>query len=272
MDLITQEEAEKLARAPSPEDGPDPNDNSSPVFYYRAVHRPMKSEAAGREIYEDVEYVEILLPGVMGEKPDRKVTAEDMRRWPAQYAAFLAKEEQPLTGTPIEACAIIGKSWAAQLKAKNIKTVEGFLGVPDQALATLGPESSALQDKVRKWADTSAHAEVLETKATDLEGQLSASGADLQRAATENGQLKNEVRELEEKCANLKKENEEIREAGSGGAGVDLTPLQSALVDKGWPIGDLDGAGVRDMAVRALKKAQKKDLDAIKGEGESQAA
>ena len=258
MDLMTSDEA--VAYGQQMAGGGDPNDTSMPIFFYKPVKNVAATAEKGRDIYNEVAYVTILLPGIKGEEPVHKVSDAEKTRWPQQWAAFLAKEEQPVTGTPIEACSIISKSWCGVLKGKNIKTVEALLNIPDTALTDLGPESVNIQHKVKVWADTNAHARDLEKKLSALENAGQAKEEDTKHTEIENRQLKTSLDKIKEGYAELKLKYDALVD-GAGGA--DLMPLETALVAKGWPIGDdLD---VLDAAIMSIRKATKKDLEAIRG-------
>jgi hypothetical protein len=244
MPLDTFEEA--IAHA----EGKNQDDTAFPRFYLRPVLDPRATEEqGGQEMYREVPFVEILIPGINLERPDTKVTMEHKLRWPTQWAAFEAKETIAQDGTPVEACAVIPVSWRPRLKGKNINTVEAFLSLPDTALAALGPDATALQANVIRWSNTSERAASFEAKSGDLEKEVAILKQDTESLTGERDRLKEQVIKLEE---------DEINSRGNGG-GVDVTPLQSALADKGWPIGDLDAKQIVELSLRAIKKYTKKD-------------
>jgi len=82
-----------------------------------------KSEEMGREFFEDVPFVKVILPGLRGEEIDRKASDEDKTCWPAQWEAFQNKQEQPISGTPLEACSLIKPSEIAGLPEDRYSVV-----------------------------------------------------------------------------------------------------------------------------------------------------
>lgn len=100
-------------------------------FYTRPVMHGFKSNEAGRPIYEDKEYIQILVPGDSKTTVDCPVTAEFRARFPNQYAKFKANESQSVTGTPLEMWPQVTRAMVAELKAQNITTVEQLAEMAD---------------------------------------------------------------------------------------------------------------------------------------------
>src|SRR5687767_12230241 len=59
------------------------------------------SRTAGRPIFTDTEYVEIMVPGDKQNIIHRPVTSEDRRRFARQYDAWLTGKGEQLVGTPL---------------------------------------------------------------------------------------------------------------------------------------------------------------------------
>jgi len=100
-------------------------------FYTRPVMHGFKSSEAGRPIYEDKEYIEILVPGDSKTKVDCPVNDEFRTRFPKQYEKFKRNEVQAVTGTPLEMWPQITRSMVAELKAMNVTTVEQLADMAD---------------------------------------------------------------------------------------------------------------------------------------------
>jgi len=77
-------------------------DNVHATFHFQAKQNGRKTTEEGRPIFDQVPYVQILMPGNDKTVIDRKVTDEDKERWPDKWQAFIQNEEAPETGTPIE--------------------------------------------------------------------------------------------------------------------------------------------------------------------------
>jgi hypothetical protein len=125
-------------------------------FTTEAIHQTAKSEEEGRPIFKDVPHVRIHFPGDRTKQIFRPVKFEDdhqgpadPRRFPQQWRAFEAQQEQVQTGTPIEQWGPLTKSQAMEFKAMHIHTVEQLAGIADSNLSWLGARE--LRDKAVAW-------------------------------------------------------------------------------------------------------------------------
>ena len=100
-------------------------------FHYHPKRNDLKSKELGRDIFEDTPYVRIMVPGDKDNIVFRPVRDTDKQRFPKQWQAFLAKEEQVQEGTPLSEWNGISRSQAEELKAFGIKTVEALVSMPD---------------------------------------------------------------------------------------------------------------------------------------------
>src|SRR5580700_8892848 len=107
-----------------------------PRFKTEAVHLPYRSKEAGRPIYEDREFVEILIPGDRRSMAVEPVNEEHKARWPREYEAFRAGKETPLTGTPLADWpnSSLTRARVEELAYFNIRTVEHLAQVADTRL------------------------------------------------------------------------------------------------------------------------------------------
>ena len=100
-------------------------------FKMMPVLNAFKSQEAGRAIYDEKEYIVVVIPG------DSKTTGEfpvdDIfrRRFPKQYAAFKEGRELAASGTPLEMWPQMTVGMVAELKAMNIRTVEELAALDD---------------------------------------------------------------------------------------------------------------------------------------------
>jgi hypothetical protein len=125
-------------------------------FTMEAIHQTAKSEEEGRPIFKDVPHVRIHFPGDRTKQIFRPVKFDDdhqgpadPRRFPQQWRAFEAQQEQVQTGTPIEQWGPLTKSQAMEFKAMHIHTVEQLAGIADSNLTWLGARE--LRDKAVAW-------------------------------------------------------------------------------------------------------------------------
>lgn len=139
-----------------------------------AIQNNFKSEKEGRPIFEEVDFVNIIFPGDKTKKIVRpvnlegnSVTPSDPARFPRQWAAFQAQEEQSVSGTPITEWPPITKSQAAELKAMNIHTVEALANLPDSAINFFGARN--LREKADLWLKSAKDGSVVTAMQADNE-------------------------------------------------------------------------------------------------------
>lgn len=152
------------------------NDNLIPSFHLKPVKNEYLSEKEGRDIWEEAEYVEIIVPGDKNSIIDVKVKAEHRDRWPRQYAAFKASMEAPEDGTPLEEWAGVSRSQVMELKSCHVRTVEHLAGLSDQQLSKVVPIGGyALREKAQAWlkqADEMKPLAEMQQKIRELEERL----------------------------------------------------------------------------------------------------
>lgn len=132
----------------------DKGDNARPRFYSKPVKNNFRSESEGRPVFEDKEFVEILVPGDRKTVVDTLVKDEHKRRWPREYAAFKAGQEVPVEGTPLEEWPQITRSQVEELKFAHIRTVEQLASLPDDPLnRSVSMGGFALREKAQRYLE-----------------------------------------------------------------------------------------------------------------------
>lgn len=157
-------------------------DNCRPNFHLKSVRMDAESEAKGRDVYRDFEYVEIIIPGQRRSTIDRKVREEDKHRWPQAYAAFKANREMPLEGTPLEKWTLASPADVENMKFMNVRTVETLAALTDSQCQECGMGARKLRGLAQEWltqangnagiSQLSAKNEALEIRVSELERQL----------------------------------------------------------------------------------------------------
>lgn len=146
----------------------DPNAPKSPAipqFFTEAVKLEWKSQQEGRPIFEDREFVRILIPGDRRSMAVEPVRDEHRRRWPREYEAFKIGLEPPQEGTPLGEwpVSLMTPARVQELAYFNIKSVEQLAGVNDAQLQSLGMGARELRERAKTWL------EVARTGAAPLE-------------------------------------------------------------------------------------------------------
>lgn len=134
-----------------------------------------KSIEAGREIYEDREFVEILIKGQDKQAVVEEVKPHHKQKYPVAYMAFKQSRELPIVGTPIEQLPGVGPSLAHTLKGLNIRSIEDMAGVGDNeiVLQAIGMGARDLVKRSKAWLDkTSATTVSLQEENAQLKDRL----------------------------------------------------------------------------------------------------
>jgi hypothetical protein len=100
-------------------------------FYIRPVMNNFRSSEEGRPIYEEKEYIRIIVPGDSKTTVDCPVDDTFRMRFQAQYDKFKRGQEQAVDGTPLEMWPQMTVGLCAELKAMNVTTVEQLAGLDD---------------------------------------------------------------------------------------------------------------------------------------------
>ena len=100
-------------------------------FYVRAVQNTFKTAQEGRPIFDESEFVRIIIPGDTKTIIDTKVTAEYRHRFQDKYERFQKGMAQAQSGTPLEVWPQMTVGQVAELKATGITTVEQLAELSD---------------------------------------------------------------------------------------------------------------------------------------------
>ncbi len=136
-------------------------------FYLHPKKNVSKSAEAGRPIYEELEYISIRVPGGRNNivRPARQT---DKNRWPKHYAAFKAKDDDFLVGTPLDVWPAINRSLVEELKHFNVRTVEQLADLADshaQNFMAIGK----LKTRAKLFLEASKDSAVTERMQSELE-------------------------------------------------------------------------------------------------------
>lgn len=114
-----------------------PKDDCWPVFYTEAVKNNFKSEETGHPVYEEQEFVRVMVPGDKLVCPVFPIAEEHKRRWPRHYEAWKRGEEH-VEGTPIENLPRIEKPHLAMLRDLGVRSIEQLANLPDSSMGPMG--------------------------------------------------------------------------------------------------------------------------------------
>jgi hypothetical protein len=129
-------------------------DRTIPRFHMRAVEMPFKSREAGRPIYEDREFVEIIIPGMPKSTACEPVNDQHIARWPQIYDLFKRGVEAPVTGTPLEEWNVLSAATVQNLKSLALRTVEDVAGASDSVLQNMGQGGFDFRRRAQAYLET----------------------------------------------------------------------------------------------------------------------
>ena len=132
-----------------------PKSPAIPQFFTEAVKLEWKSRQEGRPIFEDRDFVRIIIPGDRRSMAVEPVGDAHKERWPREYEAFRAGREAPLEGTPLSEwpVSLMGPARVQELAYFNLRTVEQLAAVNDAQLQNLGMGSRELRERARTWLE-----------------------------------------------------------------------------------------------------------------------
>lgn len=171
----------------------DKPDGTLPRFHMKAVKNEFRSAAEGRPIFDNMEYVEIHIPGDRMTQVDRRVKPEDRTRWPEAYAAFKEERAQVADGLPLETWAGLDRAQVEELKHFRIHTVEQLAGLSDEQVTNIGMGGRALRDAASRFLQTMEGAAPTEKLAAEVASK-DAMIADLKEQLAEAHKLIGELR------------------------------------------------------------------------------
>lgn len=108
------------------------------VKFFNAYNlNEVKSQEAGRAIYDEIPSISIQWPGM--DETVRRIEPHDIQEYPELYAAFKAASEPVESGTPLNEWPPMNGSAMRELQYLGFKTVEQLAGANGEVLRKLGP-------------------------------------------------------------------------------------------------------------------------------------
>lgn len=131
-------------------------DTIIPRFFMNPIRNNFESERQGREVWEEVPYVEMFVPGDKNATPVERVKPMHKERWPRQWEAFEKSVEAPEDGTPLAEWAAMSRAQVIELSSHHVRTVEQLANLSDTQLAKVVPMGGhALRQRAQAWLSQS---------------------------------------------------------------------------------------------------------------------
>lgn len=177
--------ADDFPLSPEVEAGMPPNTEAVTVAFgmYPKVNTA-KTAAAGYEVFEEIEFVKIRVPGDRHFEYFQPATDSHRRRFPKAYHSFKERTEgrAGIVGMPIEQWPAVNRSQGMTLKGAGIHTVEELAAVGEQNVDRLGLNGRELRDRARTYIATAkdtAEAQRIAAERDALQAQLKAMQAQI---------------------------------------------------------------------------------------------
>ncbi len=153
-------------------------------FYKKAIPNEFESKKHGRPCFDEVDFVQIKIPGNQLNDVDDFVNESHKQRFPRQWAIYQNANAtgSQMIGTPVEQWPMISRSVAEELKASKFPTVESIAHASDQQLQSIGMRAGmnphTFRERAQNWlkrAESDAQAEKTAQEKAELAEKLDAS-------------------------------------------------------------------------------------------------
>ena len=145
-------------------------DTCIPIFHKKAVENPSATKEKGRPVFEEKDYVQIIIPGER-DIADRVVNSNDLKRWPEQWKAYQDNENVSVSGTMLDQITLFNKAEIATFSSLNIKTVEQLSEIGENVFSKLGPGARDYKKKAQDYLKQAAKSALL-NEIQDLKHQV----------------------------------------------------------------------------------------------------
>ena len=146
-------------------------DNSTPnlyvEFYEDAMEIPFKSEQEGRPVYEQREFVRIIVPGDSTNIIETPVTEQHKDDFPRQYERFKKGQKDIVDGTPLAMWPVINKSQVKEAAFFEVRSVEQLAELSDSICKRMGMGYMELRTKARAWLLSAKDSAIVTKQAAD---------------------------------------------------------------------------------------------------------
>lgn len=176
--------------------------NLAVKFFKKTIKNNFKSAEEGKPVFNDVDYVSIIIPGNRPETRERKATDKDRERFAPIWEKYLKNEEIIQEGTMLEMLPTIDDARLSLCKGLNIVTIEQLANLDEIGINNLGFGARELITDAKKYIEGTSTIVKLEK---------------------ENEEFKEKIKELEKEINKLKEKKDESTNNGSKRGGRDST-------------------------------------------------
>jgi hypothetical protein len=138
--------------------GASPSDDDKRLFVTFTMEARLdnqKTTEEGRNIYRNVEFITLRIPGDKTLSIHRPVRPSDKHRFPIQYAAFKNLQGEVVVGTPLRLWPGASPAQVKELEYFNVQTVEQLAAMPDGSSGANMMGIQALRAAARQYVQLS---------------------------------------------------------------------------------------------------------------------
>lgn len=170
-------------------------------FYKHPAKDEEASQKAGRPIFKEVDYIDIMTPGNKDSRVSRRVRPTDLSRFPEHWRRYETRQTADyIEGTLLEQWPGVTRAQVEELKFFNIRTVEQLVAVSDaNGQKIMGINS--LKKKAKEYLEASEIAATAEALA-EKDSRIAQLEEALNSLASRMAELENE--EIDEQPAPAK--------------------------------------------------------------------
>ena len=152
-------------------------------FYKDAVHMKAASDKAGHPVFEDRDFISIIIPGDATQSMEREVTERDKQRFWKQWQRYENNQGEEVEGWRVEQWPAITPGEAQALKHSNFLTVEQIANASDTQCKSLmgGMTLRAKAKAALEQAKDSAAVEKYAAENVELKSRIDALEEEIKR-------------------------------------------------------------------------------------------
>ena len=158
-------------------------------FHKQPYQLGKKSREAGRPIYEDRDYIRIMIPGQPKQVVDRQVQEKDKIEYAQTWGAYIAGEEAHIIGTPVDHIPGISVSVVKALQHLNIVSVEQMAEANEIALQKVGHGARDLQSRAKAYLGQNDELDTVKKELADLKKLIEANAPKPKRTRRTKAQI-----------------------------------------------------------------------------------
>lgn len=173
-------------------------------FFTKAKQNTEESQKAGRPIFKEVDYIQIMIPGDRNNTIVRPVTPQDQDRFRRQYEHWKnTQKEEAVTGTPLEAWGLMSLAQIEEYRYYGIRTIDQLADLRDDVCQKI-MGSATLKQKAQAFLDAmkaEAPLKQMQAELSERDNKIEA----LEKALADQGAILKDLQAGKETAAGAKR-------------------------------------------------------------------